>query len=266
MSAYKFGTAYRPLMAGTRHIVSAGHYLAAQAGLMILEAGGNAIDAGVAAGLTLNVVEPQMCCFTGVAPIMIYLGRERRLVTIDGLGTWPRRASCELLERIGGDCVPEGILQTVVPGAPDAWLTALELHGTMSFADAVSTAIRYARDGFVTDPMMALTIKRKLADFPPGTASAAIFCPNGRPPEAGEIFLQSDLARTLQFLVDEEKAASGRGREAGIAAVRDAVYRGDLARIFADFQRVEWRLARRGGSRGLSGHGRDPCLDQLPGY
>jgi len=91
MSAYKFGTAYRPLMAGTRHIVSAGHYLAAQAGLMILEAGGNAIDAGVAAGLTLNVVEPQMCCFTGVAPIMIYLGRERRLVTIDGLGTWPRR-------------------------------------------------------------------------------------------------------------------------------------------------------------------------------
>ncbi len=225
MSAYKFGTAYRPLMAGTRHIVSAGHYLAAQAGLMILEAGGNAIDAGVAAGLTLNVVEPQMCCFTGVAPMMIYLGRERRLVTIDGLGTWPRRASCELLERIGGDCVPEGILQTVVPGAPDAWLTALELHGTMSFADAVGTAIRYARDGFVTDPMMALTIKRKLADFPPGTASAAIFCPNGRPPEAGEIFLQSDLARTLQFLVDEEKAASGRGREAGIAAVRDAVYR-----------------------------------------
>ena len=242
MSAYKFGTAYRPLMAGTRHIVSAGHYLAAQTGLMILEAGGNAIDAGVAAGLTLNVVEPQMCCFTGVAPIMIYLGRERRLVTIDGLGTWPRRASCELLERIGGDCVPEGILQTVVPGAPDAWLTALELHGTMSFADAVSTAIRYARDGFVTDPMMALTIKRKLADFPPGTASAAIFCPNGRPPEAGEIFLQSDLARTLQFLVDEEKAASGRGREAGIAAVRDAVYRGDLARIFADFQRVNGGL------------------------
>jgi len=56
MSAYKFGTAYRPLMAGTRHIVSAGHYLAAQAGLMILEAGGNAIDAGVAAGLTLKVV------------------------------------------------------------------------------------------------------------------------------------------------------------------------------------------------------------------
>ncbi|MDF2764800.1 MAG: putative gamma-glutamyltranspeptidase [Rhodospirillales bacterium] len=237
MSVYKFGTAYRPLMAGTRHVVSAGHYLAAQAGFMILEAGGNAIDAGVAAGLTLNVVEPQMCCFTGVAPIMIHLGEERRLLTIDGLGTWPRRATCELLASIGGDCVPEGILQTVVPGAPDAWLTALELYGTMSFADVVHTAIHYAGDGFVTDPMMSLTIKRKPADFPPGTAAAAIFHPNGRPPEPGEIFVQTDLARTLQHLADEESAARHKGREAGIAAVRHAVYRGDLAKTFADFQR-----------------------------
>ncbi len=237
MSAYKFGTAYRPLIAATRHAVSTGHYLAAQAGFMILEAGGNAIDAGVAAGLTLNVVEPQMCCFTGVAPIMIYLGGERRLLTIDGLGTWPRRVSCELLARIGGDCVPEGILQTVVPGAPDAWLTALELHGTMSFADVVHTAVQYARDGFVTDPMMSLTIKRKPADFPPGTAAAAIFHPNGRPPEPGEIFVQTDLARTLRYLADEEQAARQKGREAGIAAVRHAVYRGDLANTFAEFQR-----------------------------
>jgi gamma-glutamyltranspeptidase / glutathione hydrolase len=237
MGTYKFGSAYRPLMAGTRHVVSAGHYLAAQAGFLILEAGGNAVDAGVAAGLTLNVVEPQMCCFTGVAPIMIYLAGERRLLTIDGLGTWPRRATCELLARMGGDCVPEGILQTVVPGAPDAWLTALELHGTMSFADVVQTAIRYARDGFVTDPMMSLTIKRKPADFPAGTAAAAIFHPNGRPPEPGEIFIQTDLALTLQYLVDEESAARYRGRESGIAAVRNAVYRGDLAKKFAEFQR-----------------------------
>jgi gamma-glutamyltranspeptidase/glutathione hydrolase len=141
------------------------------------------------------------------------------------------------LASIGGDCVPEGILQTVVPGAPDAWLTALELYGTMSFADVVHTAIHYAGDGFVTDPMMSLTIKRKPADFPPGTAAAAIFHPNGRPPEPGEIFVQADLARTLQHLADEESAARHKGREAGIAAVRHAVYRGDLAKTFADFQR-----------------------------
>jgi gamma-glutamyltranspeptidase/glutathione hydrolase len=72
---------------GTRHVVSAGHYLAAQAGFLILEAGGNAVDAGVAAGIAANVVEAQMCCFAGVAPIMIYVREPRDIITIDGLGT-----------------------------------------------------------------------------------------------------------------------------------------------------------------------------------
>lgn len=239
---YKFDTAYRPTVLGTRHMVSAGHYLAAQAGFLTLQAGGNAIDAGVTAGITLNIVEPQMCSFTGVAPIMIYLANEDRLVTIDGLGTWPRRANCDLLAERGGDCVPEGILQTVVPGAPDAWLTALERYGTMSFADVASQAIRLARDGFPTYKMMALTIKRKMADFPLGTDAGSIFLPRGRAPVAGEMFVQADLARTLQYLVDEEKAKRGGGRTAGIAAVRDAIYRGDLAKIFADHQRANGGL------------------------
>lgn len=239
---YKFDTAYRPTIQGTRHMVAAGHYLAAQAGFQILQAGGNAIDAGVAAGITLNVVEPQMCTFTGVAPMMIYLAAEDRLVTIDGLGTWPRRATCEYLAKLGGDCVPEGILQTVVPGAPDAWLTALERYGTMRFADVAGEAIRLARDGFPTYRMMSLTIKRKVADFPLGTEAARIFRPGGRAHEPGELFVQADLARTLQYLADEERAKSGKGRVAGIAAVRDAVYRGDLARTFADHQRANGGL------------------------
>ena len=242
MSAFKFDTAYRPMVMGTRHMVSAGHYLAAHAGFLILEAGGNAIDAGVAAGITLNVVEPQMCSFTGVAPIMIYVAQEDALVTIDGLGTWPRRATCDLLRRANAACVPEGILQTVVPGAPDAWLTALERYGTMSFADIAYSAIRLARDGFPTYPMMALTIKRKLEDFPPGSAAAAIFLPHGRPPEQGEMFVQTDLARTLQHLADVDKAARAKGRAAAIGAVRDVIYRGDLAQTFAAFQRANGGL------------------------
>ena len=237
MSAFKYGSAFRPLLMARQHMVSAGHYHAAQAALKILDAGGNAIDAGVAGGLTLNVVEPQMCCFTGVAPIMIYLAAERRILTIDGLGTWPRRATCELLASFGEECIPEGILQTVVPGAPDAWLTALEQYGTMSFADVAQSAIDYAKSGFVTDPMMALTIKNKIADFPPGTAAADIFCPGGRPPESGDLFVQADLARTLEYLVAEERGARKQGRERAIAAVRDAVYRGDLARTFVEFQK-----------------------------
>jgi gamma-glutamyltranspeptidase/glutathione hydrolase len=244
MTAFKFGTSFRPLVMGRHHMVSSGHYLASQVALKVLDAGGNAVDAGVAGGITLNVVEPQMCVFTGVAPIMIYSAAEKRLLTLDGLGKWPQLADREELGRIGGSCVPEGILQTVVPGAPASWLTALERFGTMSFEDIVQAAIGYARDGFVTYPMMSLTIKNKIADFPAGTEAAKIFCPNGKPPEPGDVFVQSDLARTLQYLVDEERAAKKHGRERGIAAVRDAVYKGDLAKIFVTYHKSNGGLLR----------------------
>ena len=85
--------AYRPVITGTRHMVSAGHHAAAHAGFTILEAGGNAIDAGVAAGIALGVLQTDRVNFAGVAPIMIYVAKERSVVNIDGLGTWPRAAS-----------------------------------------------------------------------------------------------------------------------------------------------------------------------------
>ena len=77
---------YRPLLRGRRHMAVAGHYLAAQAALQILEAGGNAVDAGVAGGLVLSVVHSEYVNFAGVAPIMIYLAESRRVETISGLG------------------------------------------------------------------------------------------------------------------------------------------------------------------------------------
>jgi gamma-glutamyltranspeptidase / glutathione hydrolase len=228
---------HRPTISGTRHVVSAGHYLAAQAGFQILEAGGNAIDAGVASGIALNVVEGQMCSFAGVAPTMIYLRESGELVTIDGLGTWPAAASCEFFRRRGDDIVPEGILQSVVPGAPDAWLTALERYGTMRFAEVAAAAIRFARDGYPMHPQMSLTVARKRGDFPAGSEAGRIFLPGGRVPAPGEIFVQADLARTLQFLADVEGAVASRGREAGIDAVRRAFYRGDIAQAIARHQR-----------------------------
>ena len=91
--------AYRPVITGTRHMVSAGHHAAAHAGFTILEAGGNAIDAGVAAGIALGVLQTDRVNFAGVAPIMIYLAKERSVVNIDGLGTWPRAASIEVFNR-----------------------------------------------------------------------------------------------------------------------------------------------------------------------
>src|SRR5207248_3418361 len=87
MTATAHNTAHRPAIAVTRHAIAAGHYLAATAGFDILQAGGNAIDAGVAAGIALGVLQIDLVDFAGVAPIMIYHAEKREVVTIAGLGT-----------------------------------------------------------------------------------------------------------------------------------------------------------------------------------
>src|SRR6185436_15687024 len=106
---------YRPMVTGTRHMIVAGHHAAAHAGFAVLEAGGNAIDAGVAAGIALGVLQTDRVNFAGVAPIMIYVAKQREVVSIDGLGVWPRAASIDVfIERYGGN-MPSGILNTVIP-------------------------------------------------------------------------------------------------------------------------------------------------------
>ena len=132
----------RARIIGTRHMVAAGHYLAAQAGFQILEAGGNAIDAGVAAGIALGVVQSEYVCFAGVAPIMIHHAESGRTVTISGLGTWPAKTDPQVFLNEHEGRIPKGVLRSVVPGAPDAWITALELYGTMSFGMRPSYSFR----------------------------------------------------------------------------------------------------------------------------
>lgn len=220
---------------GTRHMIAAGHYLAALAGFEILEAGGNAIDAGVCAGLALGVLESAYVSIGGVAPIAIYLAENRQVLTISGLGTWPKAASCKFFHRHHGGEIPRGILRTVIPAAPDAWLTALRKYGTMSFRDIAGAAIRFARDGFAMYPLMASTIAASAKDFATWSSSAAIFLPNGASPEVGRLFKQTDLASTLQYMVDEEVAAGGLDRAAGLSAVRRAFYQGDIAATITTF-------------------------------
>src|SRR5260221_11398329 len=110
---------HRPTIHGTRHAVSAGHYLAAAAGFTILEAGGNAIDAGCAAGIALGVLQPDIVNVAGVAPILIYDATAGRVISIAGLGWWPRALDPELFQREHGGEIPIGVLRTVVPAPPD---------------------------------------------------------------------------------------------------------------------------------------------------
>src|SRR5437762_11765604 len=114
----------QPMFTGARFMISAGHYLATEAGWAVLQAGGNAIDAGVAAGIALGVLHSDQVQFSGVAPMVIYLGERDEVVTIAGLGGWPQAARLATLVGEHGGTVPAGILPTVVPAAPDASILA----------------------------------------------------------------------------------------------------------------------------------------------
>jgi len=225
----------QPTIHGTRYMVSAGHFLATQAGFDILEAGGNAVDAGVAAGMALGIVHSDMVQFAGVAPIMIYLKERDEVLTISGLGWWPKAASINHFVQNFDSSVPIGLLRTVLPAAPDAWITALQRYGTMSFSDVAAASIRYARDGFSMHYVMRDYIVAHEDTYSKWPSNAEIYLPAGRVPNVGENFIQTDLARSIQYMVDEEKAAAGKGRDAGLKAARDAFYKGDLAQAIVKF-------------------------------
>jgi gamma-glutamyltranspeptidase/glutathione hydrolase len=136
---------YRPAIAGLSHMAVAGHYGAAHAAFRVLEAGGNAVDAGVAGGIALGVLQSDIVNVAGVAPILIYLAERDEVISISGLGTWPKSASADYFRKHHGGLIPKGLLRTVVPAAPAAWILALERYGTMSFSDVAEAAIRARR-------------------------------------------------------------------------------------------------------------------------
>ena len=221
-------TSSRPAVMGTSHMVSAGHPLAAAAGNRIFEEGGNAVDAGVASGIALNVVRPTSTNFGGVAPIIIYLAESDSVVTVSGLGRWPRAASIEYFNRHAGGEIPMGILRTVVPAAADAWLTALEKYGTMSFAQIVAPALDLAERGHPVSASVLRALLRSSDDeWPSGV---------------GDLLVQKELARTFRRLADVESANAFRGREAAIRAARDYFYKGDIAEEMARFSNEQGGL------------------------
>lgn len=230
--------AHRPVISGLSHVAAAGHHMAAQAAMQVLEAGGNAVDAGCAAGIATGVLEGVHVSVAGVAPIMIYLAETRQVTTISGLGTWPKAASAAYFQQKHGGRIPTGIERTVIPAAPDAWITALERFGTMSFSEVAAASIRIARQGFPVYPYMHRFLAKNRSKIERYPSTKAIYYPGGEVPASGQVFVQSDLAATLQYMADEEQAAAGRGgRMAGLAAARHAFYQGDVAQKIVAYHR-----------------------------
>ncbi|QWF20990.1 gamma-glutamyltransferase family protein [Nocardioides sp. LMS-CY] len=212
---------------------------------MIFRAGGNAIDAGVAAGIALTVIEPHMCTFAGVAPIMVRPARTAEPVVIDGVGSWPAGISPEHIAQWFGDDIPIGVQRSVVPGAPGAWLTALRDYGTLSVHDVLEPAIELCRTGVPVSPGLASFCGFFMDRMRLWPTTMEVFAPGGVPLAAGELLRQPDLASTFVDLVDAEAAARGAGmsREASIDAARGEFYEGRIARdMLALLKTFDWPM------------------------
>lgn len=233
-------SSYRPPTMGLSHVVSSGNYFASLAGYQILEEGGNAIDAGVATGIAINVTQPHYTSFAGVAPILIYSAEDDEVVSISGLGRWPQSATLEYFVNTFGE-IPSGMARCVVPSACDAWLTALEKYGTMTFEQVVGPSIRLADEGFPVSPRLSLAANRDgaLSRWP---YDAEIFAPNGYPIRVAEGFVQKDLAGVFKSMVEVERSNVNGGRAGGIRAARDFFYKGEIAEKMVSYCQEEGGL------------------------
>lgn len=229
---------FRARVMGHNHAVAAGHYLAAQAAFQVLESGGNAIDAGVAGGIALGIVQSEYVGFGGVAPIMVRIAETGQTWTFAGVGHWPAATDVDVFRTQYRGRIPRGILRTVIPAAPASWIAALARFGTMSYGDVANAALRFARDGFPMTGLMRHIINDSIDEYRKYATNAAIYLPEDKVPLVGERFVQSDLANTIQYMIDEESRALVHGdRLAGLKAARDAFYRGDIAARMVQFHK-----------------------------
>ena len=226
----------RPPVMGRTAGVSAGHPLTTAAAVEILQKGGNAFDAGVAAMLVGGVVEQDLYGFGGEGLVLVYPRRERKVTSVVGQGWAAKAATIEWFTERNKTLEGSGIDPVVVPGAPHAALTVLERWGTMTFAQVAARAVEYARDGFPLRPRTAATIERQrkfIEQWP--TNRKTWLKPDGSLYQPGETIKLPDLAATLTKMIDAERSARRRGRTAALAAARDRFYKGDIAKEIVSF-------------------------------
>jgi gamma-glutamyltranspeptidase/glutathione hydrolase len=214
-----------------------GKPLSANAGAMIFQQGGNAIDATcamLAAGCTMWDV----LSWGGETQALIYNPKTKKVIAINALGVAPTGATAEYFKNKGYNYPPEyGPLAAVTPGTPGGLCTMLAEFGTMSLKQVLAPAMQMA-DGYPMEQETAASIERNKERIRQWPYSKNIFLPHAgqswEAPEAGEVFKQSDLLQTLQKMVDAEQEAlkKGKNRKEAIYAAYDRFYKGDIAKEF----------------------------------
>ena len=219
---------FRPAVAGTEAAVSSDHPLASAAGADVLRRGGNAVDAAITMAGVLAVVRPHMNGVGGDVFMLMHESRTRTTHALNGSGRAGAKATPALFASRNLRSVPStGILSVSVPGAVAAWADALEKFGTISLAQALAPAIKYAEQGFPMSERLAADFaeeRRKIAADP---ELARTFMPGGSIPEVGTLLKQPELAATLKAIAKDGPAV---------------IYRGEIARKIADFMEKEQGL------------------------
>ncbi len=227
----------RPVIMGTRGVVTSGHYLATAAGFRIMDQGGNAIDAAAAMCFCLNLLEPQSNGIGGEVPTLIYAAKARKVFAISGMGWSPKAFTIDWCREHGIDLIPgDGYLPACVPAVVDTWATAVAQFGTMSFSQLLQPAIELAEHGFPVYQRLHDHLRTNFGKFTElYPTTGAVYYANGHPPAVGEILRNPDFAAALKLMCRAEDAHRHTGRVAGLEAARDAFYTGPIAERLVTF-------------------------------
>src|SRR5579884_3049406 len=198
----------RPMALGTHGVISTGHALATQAGLRVLQDGGNAVDAALAASAVLAVVRPHAATLGGDLFALVHDGQTGEVVAINASGPAPQAATVEWFRAHGYQTMPpQGLLSIEVPGYVDGWTILHERFATWTASDLLQPAIQCAADGFPVYPKLADESARHARLLAQDAAAAALFLPGGEPLRTGHLLVQRDLAECLALIARDGRRA-----------------------------------------------------------
>ncbi len=228
----------------------------------MLQAGGNAFDAIVAGQAVLGLVQPSANGLGSDAQLLVYDTKQKKAFSLNAEGTAPKLATIEWYKANSGGKIPvnDSLLAGTVPGLVDAWYVLLSRWGTKNFADVLAPAIELAERGV---PLGRALNVRGLSKYP---SSVRVYGPDGKVWKDGEIWKNPDLACTLRRLVEAEKEAAGKGRQAALKAARDRFYKGDIAREMAQFSEENGGLFRYEDFASYSAKVEEPVSVNYRGY
>ena len=238
----------KPVLYGRHWVAVTGKPIAATAGAMIFQKGGNAVDAACAM-IAATATMWDTLSWGGETQALIYNPNTKKVIGINALGVAPTGATALFYKGKGMNYPPEyGPLAAVTPGTPGGIMTMLAEYGKLSLKEVLAPAIEMA-DGYVMDAETAGVIERQKSWIKQWKYSTAVMLPHPgekrEGPAAGEIFRQADLAVTLRKLVDAEQTAlkSGKSRKDAIMAAYDRFYKGDIAKEYVRGTQEEGGLA-----------------------